>query len=99
MKVKLPKPEQKLVVPLATEVVEALADKMPEGYRALVVLAAGTGLRQWECFGLTVDRVDFLRRQLRVDRQIVLMPRKGPVLRAAEDEGQLPDDPPGPGRR
>lgn len=29
------------------------------------------GLRQGECFGLTVDRVDFLRRQVRVDRQLI----------------------------
>jgi integrase len=29
------------------------------------------GMRQGECFGLTVDRVDFLRRQVRVDRQLV----------------------------
>jgi hypothetical protein len=29
------------------------------------------GLRQGECFGLTVDRVDFLRRTVRVDRQLV----------------------------
>ena len=37
---------------------------MPERLRALIVFAAGTGLRQGECFGLTVDRVDFLRRQV-----------------------------------
>lgn len=29
------------------------------------------GMRQGECFGLTVDRVDFLRRTVRVDRQLV----------------------------
>jgi integrase len=29
------------------------------------------GLRQGECFGLTVDRVDFLRRHVRVDRQLI----------------------------
>ena len=28
--------------------------------QALVTLAAGTGMRQGECFGLTVDRVRFL---------------------------------------
>jgi integrase len=40
------------------------------GVRAVVVVAAGTGLRQGELFGLTVDRLDFLRRELRVDRQL-----------------------------
>ena len=34
--------------------------------RGYVVLAAGTGLRQGECFGLTVDRLDMLRRTLAV---------------------------------
>lgn len=50
---------------------------MPGRYQALVVLAAGTGLRQGECFGLTVDRVDFLRRTITVDRQLIL-PATGP---------------------
>ncbi len=50
---------------------------MPDRYKALVVLAAGTGLRQGECFGLTVDRVDFLRRTITVDRQLIL-PATGP---------------------
>jgi integrase len=35
------------------------------------VLAAGTGLRQGECFGLSVDRVDFLHHQVRVNRQLL----------------------------
>jgi integrase len=36
--------------------------KVPGRYRALVLFAAGSGLRPGECFGLTVDRIDFLRR-------------------------------------
>jgi integrase len=44
------------------------------------VVAAGTGLRQGECFGLTTDRVDFLRRQIRVDRQLVSVRQGEPVL-------------------
>ena len=51
------------------------------------MFAAGTGLRQGECFGLTVDRVDFLRRQVRVDRQLVAVsagvPTFGPPKRDA----------------
>jgi integrase len=78
--VRLPKPEPKRVEPLATERVGALIAAMPEQYRALVVLAAGTGLRQGECFGVEVDRVDFLRRQLRVDQQLVTMPGSPPYL-------------------
>jgi integrase len=69
--IKLPKQDRGEIVPLAIEAVEALADAVPERYRALILLAAGTGLRQGECFGLTVDRVDFLRRLVRVDRQLI----------------------------
>jgi integrase len=71
--VRLPKAPPRMVEPLATEVVEGLADAVPERYAALVVLAAGTGMRQGECLGLTVDRVDFLRRQVTVNRQLVYL--------------------------
>jgi integrase len=75
--VKLPRIEPTRVDPLPTESVQRLIDAVPDRYRALVVLAAGTGLRQGECLGLTVDRVDFLRRQISVDRQLVLPPGSG----------------------
>lgn len=52
----------------------------PGRWRAMVVLAAGTGLRQGECFGLTVDRVDFLRRSLTVDRQLSFVAGSAPKL-------------------
>jgi len=48
-----------------------MADACPDRYRAPVVLDAGTGLRQGESFGPTVDRVDFLHRQVRVNRPVV----------------------------
>lgn len=67
----LPKCNDAEVVPLSVREVEAMVDAVPNRYRALIVFAAGMGLRQGECFGLTVDRVDFLRRQVRVDRQLV----------------------------
>ena len=78
--VRLPKPEPKRVEPLATDMVEALIAAMPERYQALVVLAAGTGLRQGEAFGLEVGGVDFLRRTLEVRQQLVTMPGKPPYL-------------------
>lgn len=67
----LPKRNDAEVVPLTVSEVEAMAEAVPDRYRALIVFAAGMGLRQGECFGLTVDRVDFLRRHVRVDRQLV----------------------------
>jgi len=67
----LPKRNEAEVVPLSVGEVEALVAAVPDRYRALIVFAAGMGLRQGECFGLTVDRVDFLRRTVRVDRQLL----------------------------
>lgn len=65
-------------MPLTTEQVSAVRDALPAELRALVTLAAGTGMRQGECFGLTVDRVRFLERTLTVDRQLVTMAKKPP---------------------
>lgn len=68
-----PRVEPARVDPMATEDVLALAAAVPDRYRALVMLAAGTGLRQGEALGLTLDRCDFLRRLARVDRQLVTL--------------------------
>jgi integrase len=70
--VRLPRKPKRPIEPPTLDRVEAVIAAIPDRYRALVVLAAGTGLRQGECFGLTVDRVDFLRRSITVDRQLVL---------------------------
>ena len=78
---RLPKVERAKVFPPTTEQVERLRDAFPEpGLRAVVTFTAGTGLRQGEVFGLTVDRVDMLRREVNVDRQLVQVPRQPPRL-------------------
>ncbi|MFP5322918.1 MAG: tyrosine-type recombinase/integrase [Acidimicrobiia bacterium] len=59
------------VVPLTVEQVEAVRAEVPERLRAAVTVAAGGGLRRGEVLGLSLDRVDFLRRQLTVDRQLL----------------------------
>jgi integrase len=79
---RLPKVDDELVVPTTMDDVRALTSAMVEHVRAAVVVAAGTGLRQGELFGLTVDQVDFLRRELRVDRQL-WSPRIGKPVFAA----------------
>jgi len=95
--VRLPKQERHQVVPLTMEQVEGLAGALPARYGVLVVLGAGTGLRQGEAFGLTVDRVDFLRKVVVVDRQLVLVrgeggPRFGPPKTASSYRSvPLPD--------
>ena len=50
-------------------------------------------------FGLTVDRVDFLRREVRVDRQLLRVAGRRAGVRAAEDAGERPHHPAAPGRR
>ena len=81
---KLPVDYQEPVVPLATSDVLAVEEALPARYRALVTLAAATGLRQGEAFGLTVDRSGLrppsARPVLRVDRQLVLLPGEPPFL-------------------
>lgn len=69
--IRLPQKTKTRVVPLTVEEVFGVVDAMPERYRAMVILAAGTGMRQGEVFGLTVDRVEFLKRRIVVDRQLV----------------------------
>src|SRR5438445_714248 len=66
--------------PLATEQVLAVVDAVPAGYRALTVMAAATGLRQGEAFGVTIDHLDFLRRSVRVEQQMKYLPPRTPFL-------------------
>lgn len=80
VRIKLPKVEKSIVVPMTVEQVDRITAAMPERYRAVVTLAAGTGLRVSECLGLTVDRVDFLRGSVRVDRQLVMVGGKVPTF-------------------
>src|SRR4051794_11127257 len=68
------------VQPLPTGSVVALQEAMPLRWRAAVVLGAGTGVRQGEMLGLTVVRIDFLRRQMLVDRQLINLPGQAPHL-------------------
>ena len=55
---------------LTTDHVMALAGSVPARYRALVIAGAGLGLRPGELFGLARDRIDFLRRSVKVDQQM-----------------------------
>ncbi len=69
--VELPEILNQEVEALPIEVVEALIAGMTLRYRALLKLAAGSGLRQGELFALEVDHVDFLRRSVRVQQQLI----------------------------
>jgi integrase len=79
--IRLPRAEPRRVTPeRISEILNAypaLLDAVPDQYRAFVVVGAGAGLRLSEALGLTVDRVGFLHRMLRIDRQLVTPPGKG----------------------
>ena len=70
-RIRLPKKERRVIVPPEVEHVEALVAALPDRYQALVVFAAGTGLRQGEVFGLKLGRVEFLRHSVEVSSQLV----------------------------
>lgn len=81
---RLPQEHREQVVPLQVEELAALEAALPEWLRALVTLAASTGLRQGEALGLTVDRSGLrppsARPTLRVNRQLVTLARQAPFL-------------------
>jgi len=59
---------------------KALVKVAPERLSALVLLTAHTGMRSGELLGLHVEQVDFLRREIRVDRQLVYIPGQAPWI-------------------
>jgi integrase len=67
--VTLPSPTPSLVVPPTLEQIRALLDGATPWFRPAVILGAGLGLRRAEAQGLTADRVLWLDRTVRVDRQ------------------------------
>ncbi len=77
---RLPEVERPKVVPLSTDQVLAVTEAMPARLRAAVTLASGTGMRQGEVFGLTVDRLNFFAREVTVDRQLLTVVGRAPHL-------------------
>lgn len=78
-RVPLPRVEARVVEPMPAASVLALADAITSRYRIAVLLGAGAGLREGEALGVTVPRIDFLRRRLFVEEQMqngVLSPLK-----------------------
>ncbi|MFF3872915.1 tyrosine-type recombinase/integrase [Streptomyces sp. NPDC001978] len=69
--IKLPEVRRPEIVPLHQDAVRALIEAAPPRHRAMILLAVASGLRQGEVFGLEVDCVDFLRREVIVRQQLV----------------------------
>jgi integrase len=70
LRVPLPRVDARVVEPLPASMVIALAEAITPRYRLAVWLGAGLGLREGEALGLTVPRVDFLRRKTEVRYQL-----------------------------
>lgn len=88
-----PRVARRKVSPISTELVLRLRDLMPDRYQAVVITAAGTGMRQGEVFGLTLDRINFLQRTVAVDRQLVSVAGELPrfaELKTAASEREIP---------
>ncbi len=78
--VRRPRIERPPITPPTPEEIRAIVAAADDRYRALVILAAGTGLRRGECLGLTSDRIDTHNAVITVDRQLVEMPGEAPAL-------------------
>ncbi|MGW2720238.1 tyrosine-type recombinase/integrase [Streptomyces sp. NPDC001492] len=83
---------RRILIVLEELAVQALIEAAPRRYRALVRLAASSGLRQGESFGLE-DGLDFLRRKVEVSQQLCT-PDKGSQylgpLKTAESYRDVP---------
>lgn len=77
---RMPRNEAERPKPVPAEVLDAVSAALPSWARVAVPLGLGAGLRQAEATGLTIDRVEFLRRTLRVDRQLVTTSSAAPEL-------------------
>lgn len=65
-----PEVPHKEILPITAEQIHALVKTLPDRYRLVVVLGAGSGLRPGELLGLQVRHVDFLRRTVKVEQQV-----------------------------
>lgn len=70
-RIALPRHEPERVVPLTVDQVQRLVDEMPQRSRAMVITQAGLGLRIGELLALRLEHVDFLRRTVRVEEQLL----------------------------
>ncbi|MCW2599352.1 MAG: traSA:integrase fusion protein [Frankiales bacterium] len=70
-KTTLPRAPKTEAVYLSPAQLELLAAAIDPHYRCLLLTAAGTGMRWGELTGLRRDRLDLLRRRLRIDQTLV----------------------------
>jgi integrase len=85
----LPEVTEGVVVPLEAAQIHALAKAVPDHLYAAVILAARSGVRQGELFGLRVHDVHFLRRELHVRQQLVSLSKGTPVLAPVKEKSSI----------
>jgi integrase len=74
-RIELPAAALRVIDPLTPAQILTLADRIDSRYRAMVLLAAGCGLRWSEAAGLTTDRIHLdARAQVTIDRQLGYLP-------------------------
>jgi integrase len=83
--IKRPEVPPKIIEPISVETVEALVDSVPGPYRAVQLLGASTGVRAGEALGITSDRVDWARRFVTVDRQLLDVRAGVPIFGPVKD--------------
>jgi integrase len=67
--VKRPRKNRAPIVPLTVAQVAAIREAADDDFKLAIDLGARVGVRMSEARGLTLDRVEFLRRRIRIDRQ------------------------------
>lgn len=78
--IRLPEiPRKDLYIP-PVDLVHGVAEEVQRRYRALVYTAAGTGVRQGEAWGLELEHVDFLRREMHITQQLKSVSGRLPFL-------------------
>ena len=87
--VRAPRPPTRILEPLSLDEVAALVDAAPDRYRALIQLAAGSGLRQGELFAVTTSTLNTLRREVKVEAQLVQLDGGPPVERPPKSEASI----------
>ena len=71
--IRLPKLEERRIVPWTDEQVVALSRSLPDRYAVMLTLTTGLGLRRGEAFGLAVDDIDFMRQVVTIQRQVSIV--------------------------
>lgn len=71
--VRAPELPRRKLMPLEESEIAALREAMPGRYRAMIDAGEACGLRQGEILGLAKEDIDFLRRTVRVERQVKIV--------------------------